>query len=214
MEKMTKTNQSGIYIVIDPAQDTGKTLSTLSKIKNEPIAAVQIWDNPEVNTMDEKLLSEVRRLFKNTSTPLLINNRWELLKKFDFDGIHFDVIPENYDQFIVETDRKLIKGITLSNDLGVVEKADHLGFDYVSFCAMFPSKTVSNCEIVCPENIIKCRRITDMPIFLSGGIHPENIKYLPNLSFQGIAVVSGIMNAKHPKEALNGYRAQLKKQRR
>lgn len=206
---MTKAIQSGIYIVIDPAQDTDKTLDTLKQIKNESIAAVQIWDNPEVNTMDEKLLSEVRRLFKNTSTPLLINNRWELLKKFDFDGIHFDVIPENYDQFIVETDRKLIKGITLSNDLGVVEKADHLGFDYVSFCAMFPSKTVSNCEIVRPENVIKCREITKMPIFLSGGIHPDNIKFLRNLSFQGIAVVSGIMNTKDPKKALSAYQVQL-----
>lgn len=207
---MGKEIKSGIYIVINPAQNNDDILNQLVQIKDESIAAIQIWDNPDVKALNENLIDEIIQLFKN-STPILINNQWELLKEFEFDGVHFDKIPGNYNELINEINRDFIKGITLGNDLNIVEKADNLNFDYVSFCSMFPSQTSDNCEIVRTETVLKCREITDMPIFLAGGITPNNIKELKNLSFQGVAVVSGIMNAHQPKEALKKYKLQFKK---
>lgn len=206
---MKKRIRNGIYVVVNPAQDKKEILSRLTEIKDEAVAAVQLWDNPAVQAADEELLTGITRIFKNKA-PVLINNRWELLKEFDLDGIHFDIIPENLPEIEQELDRDFIKGVTLSNDLHVAVKAGRLQFDYLSFCSMFPSQTVADCEIVHPETVRKCRQLTELPIFLAGGITPGNIKTLEKLSFQGIAVVSGIMNASRPKEMFRKYEQELK----
>jgi len=49
-----------------------------------------------------------------------------------------------------------------------------------------------------------------MPIFLAGGIRPENIGKLKELSFDGIAVISGVMGSDNPDEAVREYVKQLK----
>src|SRR5699024_6155768 len=207
---MSKKICSRIYIVIDPDKKKEEIIKQLFKLKRESIAALQIWDNPDIDTIDEELLNKIFQIFKN-KTPILINNKWKLLKKFEFDGVHFDEIPKELDKIVSKIGHDFIKGITLNNDLKIVEKAEKLNFDYLSFCALFPSKTVDNCEIVNPETIQECSKITSMPIFLSGGITPNKIHQLKYLSFQGIAVVSGIMKAKDSKKKFKKYKFELNK---
>ncbi|NLI72666.1 MAG: thiamine phosphate synthase [Bacteroidales bacterium] len=206
---MKKKIKSGVYIVINPAQDKGEILRRLMQLKGEEIAAIQVWDNPDVEKMDEELMDEIIHLFKD-STPVLINNQWEMLNTHAFDGVHFDAIPDNFNEIVSEVNRDFIKGVTLGNELNIVKKAKELNFDYLSFCSMFPSQTTDSCEIVRPDTVKKCRQMTDLPLFLAGGIRPNNINLLKDLSFQGIAVISGIMSADNPKIALKEYQNQLK----
>lgn len=206
---MKKKIKPGVYIVVNPAQDKKEVLHRLTQLKDEEISAIQVWNNPDVEKMDEELIDGIIHLFKG-STPVLINNQWEMLKTHAFDGVHFDTIPDNYDEIISEVNRDFIKGVTLGNELDVVRKAEELNFDYLSFCSMFPSQTTDSCEIVRPETVKKCREMTGMPLFLAGGIRPDNVNLLSDLSFQGIAVISGIMSAESPKEALKEYQNQLK----
>lgn len=207
---MKKEIKAGIYLVINPAQNKEEILIKLNKVKDESIAAIQIWDNPEVEFIDEDLLQEIIQIFKD-KVPVLINNKWRLLKRFEFDGIHFDNIPDDFDRIKKEINNNFIKGLTLENNLAAIKKAEELGFDYLSFCAMFPSQTSDDCEIVQLETVRKCREMTNMPIFLSGGITLENIKKLKDLSFHGIAVVSGIMKAVEPQKVIKQYESALKK---
>lgn len=206
---MKRSIKSGLYIVVNPAQEKEEIINQLKKIKNEAIAAIQIWDNPNLESIDEQLLDEIIQLFKN-KTPVLINNKWELMADFAFDGVHFDQIPQDFQAIQNQIKYDFIKGVTLENDLSVVKKAEQLNFDYLSFCAMFPSKTTDACKIVRPETIKKCREMTTMPIFLSGGITPINMNKLKDLSFEGIAVVSGIMNADNPQDVFKQYELELK----
>ena len=74
---------------------------------------------------------------------------------------------------------------------------------------MFPSSTANSCDLVSFDNIKRVRTITNLPIFLAGGIKPENMEMLNELSYSGIAVVSGIMNAAQPAEALKMYHDKL-----
>lgn len=206
---MDRKINPGVYVVVDPAQDKSYILNQLSRIKDKAVSAVQLWDNPNVKTIDEDLIKGIIRMFKEKA-PLLINNKWELLNKYDFDGVHFDDIPNDFNDLVSAIDRDFIRGATIGNDLDVVERANSLDFDYVSFCAMFPSVTSGVCEIVQPETVRKCRKLTNMPIFLAGGITPDNLHTLNGLSFQGVAVVSGIMNAQAPEQVLKAYELQLK----
>lgn len=207
---MKKHIIKGVYVVVDPAMPKSEILKQLDKIKEERIAAIQIWDNPKLESVEESLLQDIVDLFSKSNTPILINNHWELLKTIALDGVHFDRIPEDLPSIITEIDKPFLKGLTLENDLTAVGQAEKLQFDYLSFCSIFPSSTSDTCEIVKHETIQRCREITSMPIFLAGGIDLENSKLLKNLPFDGFAVVSSVMKAEDPKEIVKQYNTIIK----
>src|SRR5699024_6257957 len=92
-----KTIHKGVYVVIDPSMEQERIISQLEKIKEGSIAAIQIWNNPKAE-ITPHLIESILALFKDTNTPVLINNEWEYLKEFDLDGVHFDAFPTDLNQ--------------------------------------------------------------------------------------------------------------------
>src|SRR5690606_23163787 len=130
--------------------------------------------------------------------PLLINNRWEWLEKVDLDGVHLDNTAENIKEIKEYLGEDRIIGLTCNNDLKEVEWAEKNQLDYISFCSIFPSSTSNSCELVSFEKIQQARKLTQMPIFLAGGINPDNMQKLSGLPHDGVAVVSGLMGSTEP----------------
>lgn len=189
-----KNIRKGVYIVIDPAMDKNLLMRRIGQLINEDLAAIQIWDNFENTTSISETVADIIYMYKDSRVPILINNRWELLKEFDLDGVHFDTIPQDWEDVNNKVGRNFIKGVTLTNDLEIAKKAEALKFDYLSFCSLFPSETSTSCELVEINTIQKCKELTTLPIFLSGGITTQNMQKLQSIDFDGVAVVSGIMN--------------------
>lgn len=198
--------KDGIYLVIDPAMERQMLLGQLRKALTGAVAAVQIWDNILPGEDIKALVEQVIALCRPFGIPVLINNRCQLVYETGLDGVHFDAIPQD---FFAENHGNIIVGVTCGNDLATIEQAVVLGADYISFCSMFPSATATSCELVSPEIVIKARELTDMPIFLAGGITPQNMATLSSLPYNGIAVVSGIMKAAEPHEAIKEYQSKL-----
>lgn len=207
---MSKSIESGIYLVIDPSMDRQSLVEKLKIILSKDIAAVQIWDNFKEVQNKESLITEIHSLCAEHHTPLLINNQWELLKTTALDGVHFDSIPCNLDAIKKELNKEILLGITCENDLDDVRWAAHNAVDYISFCSMFPSSSVDSCEIVSHETVKEAVLLFDKPLFLAGGIAPNNLNQLEELDYDGIAVISGIMSAAHPDQAIDRYLKNLK----
>lgn len=207
---MEKIITGGVYVVVDPGMEARKILKKLAAIRDEPLAAVQIWDNPKTAGADKELIGQIAEVFEGTRVPVLINNRIELIDELKLDGVHFDEIPHNLSDELRGMD-SLFKGVTLTNDLSVISMAEEFGFNYTSFCSMFPSQTSDSCEIVSHETVNKCRQLTNMPLFLSGGITPERMELLKDLPVNGVAVVSAIMNADDPLRVVKEYDSLLRK---
>jgi len=205
-----QTIQSGIYLIIDPSMEEEILLSKLNFIVKEKIAAIQVWDNFKDNQNIEELLLKIYEKASANNIPIIINNRWELLKRIPLDGIHFDEIPENFNDIKKEINRDIIAGITCNNELSIIEYAEKHQFDYISFCSMFPSKTANSCELVDFETVQKAKNIFSGKIFLAGGIDLSNIENLSQLNYHGIAVVSGIMSAENPSETIKIYHQKIK----
>lgn len=202
---MKKKIKNGVYVVVDPAREVAQVIKQLTPLREEDLAAVQIWDNPGVERIDPSLIAELVELFSGTTTPVLINKQWELLASHALDGVHFDVLPEDWEGIQQRVARPFIKGLTLQNDLTPVAACQRLNFDYLSFCALFPSSTAGQCEIVRPETVEQCRQLTAMPIFLSGGIDAQTIPAIRHLPANGIAVVSAIMDAADPAKRVREF---------
>ncbi|MBD8083988.1 thiamine phosphate synthase [Chryseobacterium caseinilyticum] len=205
------TIDSGIYLIIDPSMDEEILFSKLNLIVKEKIAAIQIWDNFKDNQNLEELLLKIYAKTSLHNIPLLINNRWEILKQIPLDGIHFDEIPENFNRIKKEINRDFITGITCNNDLSTIEYAEKHQYEYISFCSMFPSKTANSCELVSFATVQKAKSIFSGKIFLAGGIDLNTIENLDKLDYDGIAVVSGIMSAENPSETIKKYQQKIKK---
>jgi Thiamine monophosphate synthase len=211
MEMMEKKKvKSGIYLVIDPSLDKTILLYKLQLVLEEEIAAVQVWDHFMPHQSVPDLIRKITSLCHEKNVPVLINNQWEWLMSLPLDGVHFDNIPHDFERIQKVIDREFIAGLTCNNDLSYVHWANNYHFDYISFCSVFPSSTSNSCELVKSETIQKTREITTMPVFLAGGIKPENIRKLKELSFDGIAVISGVMGSDNPDEAVREYVKQLK----
>lgn len=210
---MKKKINGGIYLVLDPSINKAELLEKLEEALDGGVDTVQTWNHwPDSFSKFDKieLVEEILNLTKKYSVPVLINEDWKLLKETDLDGVHFDEIPENYDRIQDEIQREFNAGITCSNDLEIIQWADEHDFDYISFCSMFPSSSVSSCEIVRSETVQKAREITYLPLFVSGGITPKNLSELDDLDFQGVAVISGILSSENPKKSAYEYKQSLK----
>lgn len=202
----------GVYLVLDPGKPKPLLLQKVKEALQGGADVLQIWNNwPVGYTHSDKLLliQELVGLAAEYQVPVLINEEWQLLKDTALAGVHFDSIPADYAAIKTELNRDFICGITCSNDLDVVRWAEQQHLDYVSFCAVFPSPSAGNCEIVQPDTIRQARKITPMPLFLSGGITTENMSRLQALDFDGVAVISGILSAFSARESAAAYKNAL-----
>lgn len=208
----SKKIKGGVYLVIDPQIEEAILINKLQEILDKSqIAAVQVWDNFKDTENPVTTINKICSLCHTKNLPVLLNNSWEILKLTNADGVHFDEIPKAYKKIKKSLPENSIIGLTCNNDLEIIKWADKNKLDYVSFCSVFSSSTSNSCELVDFRNIEKARSLTRMPIFLAGGIKPENMQLLKELDFDGIAVISGIMNAANPSISAENYNLEFKK---
>ncbi|EPR70833.1 thiamine phosphate synthase [Cyclobacterium qasimii] len=206
MKKLNIQTGKGIYLVIDPSDKPEEILfPTLEKLFTFPLSAVQIWDHFGEGQDAVAFTSKVVELAAAYDFPILVNNRWDLLKVKEVDGIHLDSIPSDLSSINAFLDKKHLIGLTVNNDLELIRQAANLGFDYVSFCSVFPTNTTQHCDLVSFDVIREAGKITDMPLFLAGGIKTENLPELQTLPHSGIALISGVMQNQDPVSALQNY---------
>jgi len=202
---------AGLYLVIDPSQEHESLLNKLHAALKGGVEIVQIWDHwtsEQSNEAKLKFVKRVKELVKDFQVPILMNNDWSLALEAELDGVHFDQLPDDFPAIQPKL-KGLYIGLTVTNNLEVVQIAEQNNLSYISFCSVFPSPSVQSCDIVQPESIKKAKEISTLPIFLSGGINQENILQLKDLAFDGIAVISGILNDDNPEAAAKKYKDKL-----
>lgn len=204
---------NGVYLVVDPKRNWENLLLKLDKALKGGLNIVQIWNHWAENiSMGKKLefLDKIKKLCANFNVPVLMHEDWELARQTGLDGVHFDEIPIRFNDVQKELNGKIV-GLTVGNDLDKIRWAEEQNINYISFCAVFPSSSVDICEIVDQKNIHVARTMTNVSIFLSGGIRTDNLKYLDKLDFDGVAIISGILDATDPTEAVQEYILELQR---
>src|SRR5690625_6447390 len=175
------------------------------RLEESLFAGVQVgpiwnhWPFSFDRSKKEKLIADIMALARPYGSPVLINEEWELLKTTDLDGVHFDKVPADIGKIREALHRDFILGITCSNDLEIIHWANQKRADYISFCLMFPSSSAGSYEIVDAQTVKKAWEITDLPLFVSGGITPDTLTELTYINISGLAVNLGI----HVSDRLN-----------
>lgn len=209
MSNNTRAIHGGVYLVIDPAKGLEQVLPAVQQALAGGVDIIQVWNHWHTGQHKIMFIQAICQAAHGYGIPVLIHEDWLLMKDTPADGMHFDEIPLDLVYIRQQVGRPFLCGITCGNELEKLRWAIDHGFDYVSFCSMFPSTTANSCELVKPETVQAARKMTGMPIFLAGGITPETIHSLATTGMDGVAVVSGIMNSPDPRQKTFYYKQAL-----
>lgn len=189
--------KKGIYLVADPSIDREFLLNQIEKALQGGLVAVQLWNQWKGVANPLEVIQEVHQLTQKAKVPLYLNEGLNYLKYRCFDGIHLDAPTEQLMDFRRQRS-DLRWGVTCSNNVEVLKWADDHSLDYVSYCSVFSSKTAISCDLVTPTTIAHTRNFYRGKVYLAGGITESTLPSILELPFDGIALVSAIMNAENP----------------
>jgi len=197
----------GLYLVVDPTLPHHRLLDIVEKALRGGVDILQLWGTTEQNkskTLD--LAKNLLNLSNDYDVPLLINNNLQLAKEARAHGVHmdgYDITPLDMRKAL---GKQSIVGYTVGNDLERVKWAETVGANYVSFCAVFPTSSVAQCEIIPLPTIRLAKSMTHIPVFASGGINLDNAHLILETGVDGIAVVSSILKAPDPEQAAKSFK--------
>jgi thiamine-phosphate pyrophosphorylase len=137
----------------------------------------------------------IKKIYENcqkNEVQLIINDDYNLVKYFEGSGLHIGQSDIDLKKIRKYFGNKIIIGKSCydSVEMGVTAEKD--GASYVSFGAMYKTKSKKNFNICDSRVIISAKKNLKIPICLIGGININNIKdiirYNPNM----ISMISGI----------------------
>lgn len=183
-----------------------RLLHVVEKALKGGVDVLQLWKAWQNKLKIVELARELLSLANDYEVPLIINNDIQLAKDVEAHGVHLDeysAIPADIRKTL---NKKSIVGYTLGNDLKWLKWAENVGADYVSFCAVFPSTSVTQCEIIPLDTIRTAKSRTSMQVFASGGINLSNAHLVLETGVDGIAVISSILEAQNPQQAAKSFK--------
>jgi thiamine-phosphate pyrophosphorylase len=197
----------GLYLVVDPSIED--VLVKVDEALKGGVDVIQVWNKHDGVFNQVSFINAMCCLADAYQVPVLVHNDVQLLMNTEAHGIHFDELPDELDVLRRQIKRPVIVGVTCGNNHQEIARAIDAPVDYLSFCSMYPSPNGGDCELVMPQVVRQTRRYTSLPIFLAGGVTPENTNSLMTLGGDGIAIVSGILKAKDCCRAAREFKDQL-----
>lgn len=139
----------------------------------------------------------IARYLKNTDIPLIVNDRVDLARIINADGVHLgtkDIPLAKAKEFFPE----YFYGYSC-NSLSDAVFAEKCGADYIGVGPVFNTQTKTDVLNTLPkEDIKKIVDKTSLPSVAIGGINAESINKLKGLGVDGVAVVSAICASEDP----------------
>jgi len=205
----TPDNQKlgGLYLIADLSLPEEKLIKSVASAIGGGVQLVQVWNAAKIDEESVlRLCSKIHSIAVRAGIPLIVNNELDLAQRIDARGVHFDDFRTTATDARRLLGSNAIIGYTCGSDEALVRKAENVGADYISFCAVFPSPSVQTCEIVPLEAVRKAKRTVSMPIFASGGITLENAHLVMEAGADGLAIASSILGADDPEGTARAFR--------
>ena len=135
---------------------------------------------------------KLREVTSRYGVPLIINDRADIARAVDADGVHIgqDDLPYSAARSVVGKGK--IVGVSVRS-LAEALEASLLGANYLGVGAMFTTSTKIGVDYVRFEELQKIRESVKTPIVVIGGINKENVQMFFGAGINGIAVISAVV---------------------
>ena len=161
--------------------------------------------------MTAKKLFEAVNMLSRVGVPLskiIINDRVDVAVVTGVKGVQ--LAYHSLDVSMIKTN---FPQLTVGCSIHSVEegkKVQRLGADYVIYGHIFSTQSKPGLEPRGLEELIKLTGSLDIPVIAIGGIAPENTKQVINSGADGIAMMSGVLNADDPLAVIKAYQKEVK----
>lgn|SRR3990167_1636595 len=192
---------------------TNNNTDKLMNIVSQAIAGGVDYIQLRNKQLDKLFLFEIGKqlltLTRPKKIPLIINDHIDLAVALDAEGVHLGQtdLPVSFARKLLG--KKKIIGLSIQT-IAQAENAIHADADYFGVGPVFPSTTKTDAAAMGLIHLKKITEILKKPCIAIGGITIENVPEVLGCHVSGIAVVSGICDAKNPMAATKNYISLLK----
>lgn len=191
----------GLYFITDRFLMSSPTIEESVALAIEGgCTLVQLREKTAASGEFYETALRVRRICAEAKIPLIINDRADIARAVNADGVHLGQsdLPPRVAREIIGEDK--IIGVSASS-LEEALQAEREGADYLGVGAMFPTGTKTDARFPGMEGLRAIRAATRLPIVVIGGINKTTVPLFAGTGIDGIAVVSAIAAAEDVRAA-------------
>jgi len=190
-----------LYLITDRKNTRGRDLHTVvEEALKGGVKAIQLREKDLSSRDLYEAAYELRKLTRRYDARLLINDRIDIALAVEADGVHLGTnsIPLHRARKLLGEERLL--GVSCHNQISAIT-AEEMGADFITFGPVFD--TPSKAAYGNPTGIDAIRTIASLlqiPVFALGGINRDNAPQAIAAGVHGIAMISAILAAEHPRK--------------
>ncbi|WP_188207228.1 thiamine phosphate synthase [Alkalibacillus aidingensis] len=181
-------------------------LKEFAEIVAEALPYIDFVHLREKHRSDEELEEGISAL-KSAGVPLtqiIINDRVELAHHWQVKGVQLA-----YHSMEIKQVREKYPELKIGKSVHTIaeaRQAEKDGADYVLFGHIFTSQSKPGQKPQGLDNLRSLVESVELPVIAIGGITPVNVNDVVTCGTHGVAVMSGILDAKEPMEIAKQYR--------
>lgn len=210
MEHPELARRLRLYVLTDPGVAGDRPLATLIAAALEGGATAIQLRAKTLSTRDQiRLGQELRRLTREAGALLLVNDRVDVARAIEADGVHLgqDDLPPPVARAILGS------GAIVGGSAGNLDELAHAlaeGVDYLGVGPIYPTGTKPDAgEAIGPEGLRRIRERTTLPIVGIGGITAANVGPVIAAGADGAAVIAAVIGAADVVAAARQLRAAI-----
>ncbi len=200
----------GFYAITDPRLTPYEGKEIFKKVESAlrgGTKLLQLRDKYHSNEYLIPIATELKALCKDYGAIFIIDDRVELAKICEADGVHLgkDDAPLSHARDFLGKDK--IIGASCYSSLEKAIRAEKEGADYVAFGSFFPSPTKPEAPLAPKDILKKAKKILSIPVCAIGGITLEKAGELIDMGADMIAVISDLWNSEDIEKKAREYSA-------
>lgn len=207
---MRRKTDTSFYFITDSTDFTEEEfLARVEQAVSGGATILQLREK-EKNTREYLSLAEkVHVITQKYGIPLIIDDRVDIALASGAEGVHLGQtdMPVDAARRILGKDR--IIGATTKTVAQAVEAWEQ-GADYLGVGAIFPTTTKVKTVLTSVSTLQEICRTVPLPVNAIGGLNKNNIDILQGIPIAGICVVSAVMKAENPRDAVRDLRKRMK----
>jgi len=197
-----------LYVIISSGLAKKPVLGTLQEVIQGGADAVQLREKTMPDSKFLALAKEFRRITSQSKTLFIVNDRAEIAKKADADGLHIGQSDLN-----IHSGRKIIGydrivGVS-THTIVQARKAQQEGADYISVGPIFPTPTKDYEPPVGLDYLKEVKREIPMPFVAIGAINLENLNEILLAGGLRVAICSAIICSNDVLQTTRSFKAQI-----
>lgn len=210
MKAFDKRFDTSLYFITDSTgYDEGEFLRRVEEALQGGVTIMQLREKDKTTREYLSLAAKVHELAKKYGVPLIIDDRMDVAMAVEAEGVHLGQsdMPVGIARRILGSDR--IIGAT-AKTVEQAKEAYEQGADYLGVGAIYPTTTKVKTILTSTDTLRDICYAVPIRVNAIGGLNKDNIDVLQGIPIAGICVVSAIMKAENPRQAVKELAARAR----